>query len=685
MNDFLLILISLFSLLTIASYTSVLAKKTHFPYTILLFIFGIILVFLGKIFPIFNFITKLELSKDLVFYIFLPTLIFESAYNMPYKKILRDALPISGLSVFSLIISTVIIGFALKVVLGLFHIEIPYIVSFLFGAIISATDPVAVLSIFKEIGVPKRIMYLFEAESLFNDGTAVALFMIIFEIIKQEQSTSFDAVSSSMTFISMIIGGIFFGLFMGWLFSKLIEWVRHSWAELTLTLILAHTTFIMAELISEYFTIFKISAIISTTIASLTLGNYGRYKISHDVRSIMDITWGYFAFISNSLIFLLMGIMIGNIDFHLTELFIPIIISIIVVILARMTSVISVLTPINFFIKHPISWNWQKLIAWGSLRGAIAITMLLFIPDNLIISGWMLDISIKEFVSIIAISCIVFTLLIKAVSIKGIVHRMGLVDLTKEESFTLHQLKDIIDNSILKRLYALKEKHYVPDAVVDFLIKKYQKDYKKEIIAIEQCHLNKNEFKILLKRYALGVERRSILDSFRSKEVDEITLKKILNKIEEQYMRIEMGIKQTKEDQEKETFCYNLKEKLKNLFATSRETLLRKQYIFYRARAFIAEQVLEQLRSFKEEFCSNKEHDDCFDEIIKQYESWYDAASKKMFAIEDELKNKIYDEEIELINNHFIHMEQDLIKKLYSKHIMNNKVKKMLQEFLEGK
>jgi monovalent cation:H+ antiporter, CPA1 family len=684
MSDFLLVTISLIALLTISSYSSVIAKRLCFPYTILLFIIGVFLINLGNYFSPLSFISNLELSKDLVFFIFLPTLIFESAYNMPYKKILRDSVPISGLAIISLFISTVIIGLGFKGVLSIFGVEIPYEVSFLFAAIISATDPVAVLSIFKEYGVPKRVLYLFEGESLFNDGTALALFLIILGIVESGSSLSASNFALGfVSFCSMIIGGALFGIFMGVLFSKLIEKVQESWAELTLTLILAHTTFILAEVISEHFAIFKLSAIIATTLAAMTMGNYGRYKISNEVRRMMDTTWGYFAFISNSLIFLLMGMLIGNIDFHIQSLFLPISIAIVLVIIARAISVFGVLGPLNYFIKYPIAFNWQKLLAWGSLRGAIAITMLLFIPEDLTISGWGLLISPKEFISVITISCIVFTLIIKATTLKVLVKKMGLDSLSRQEEFTFHQIKELIDKRILHRLIDCQGKQYVSEEVTEPLIEKYEYEDKSEQDAIKKCYLKKRDFENLLRRYALGIERNTILHAFESKEVDEYTLKRILSKIESQFIRIEMKIPQLKEQEEKESFLYQLREKIFEWKYSKKPVKgYIKKYIFYRSRALIAEKVLDHIRSFQKDFYSNEYYKEVFKRVIKQYEKWYDVANKKMYEIEDFSKKEVHKEEGKLLNNHLIHLEEEIIKDLYSKHIMSGKVHTMLKKSL---
>jgi CPA1 family monovalent cation:H+ antiporter len=680
LSYFTLVIIALFILLTIASYASVLSKKLKFPFTIILFLIGVLLVQFPEdgVFQIFS---SIVLSKELVFFIFLPTLIFESAYNMPYKKLVIDAAPITALAIVSLIISTLIIGFLLHFVLLLFGFEVPLAITFLFGSIISATDPISVLSIFKEFGVPKRIMYLFESESLFNDGTAVALFIIILGLIEAGTGVDFASFTLGLaTFFSMIVGGIIFGLVMGFVFSKLIEWVNDSWAELTLTLIMAHTTFILAEVISENVTIFKLSAIIATTMASLTLGNYGRYKISKNVRKMMDTTWGYFAFISNSLIFLLMGMLIGEINFYLQNLYIPILAAIAVVIVARLVSVIVVLKPVNKLIKAPISWNWQKLIAWGSLRGAIAITMLLLMTEKLNIP-WSLEISPRDFVTVLVIACIVFTLIIKTLTIKSMIRKMGLADLSREEEFTFHQIKEIIDHSIIAKLESLKSKKFVMQAAVDNLIERYQQDDVNELEQLKKCNLKKGEFRNLLKRYSLGIERRTILEAYESGQADETTLKRILAKIEEQYIRIELGLSQLKDESEKESFSYRLVEKINNYFIFGRNRLkkLKVQYIFYRSRGLIAESVLDQLKEFRQEFYCSKCYDECFVEIIQQYEEWLAGANEKKKGIENELGEDILQEGIKLLNNHFVYLEEKLIDKLYNKHIMNGKIKRMLK------
>lgn len=119
------------------------------------------------------------MTPDILFFVFLPVLIFESAYNMNYRQLMKNWKSITGLAVFGLLLSAVIIAFGLYLILPLFGFQIPFLVCLLFGSLISATDPVAVLSIFKSVGAPRRLTLIFEGESLFNDGTSLALFLVI--------------------------------------------------------------------------------------------------------------------------------------------------------------------------------------------------------------------------------------------------------------------------------------------------------------------------------------------------------------------------------------------------------------------------------------------------------------------------------------------------------------------------
>ncbi|MDA2934898.1 cation:proton antiporter, partial [Acidobacteria bacterium AH-259-D05] len=178
-----------------------------------------------------------------------------------------------------------------------------------FGALISATDPVAVIALFKEMGAPKRLTMLVEGESLFNDGTALVLFRVILGVVLVGEFSGQTLADGLAEFVKVFTGGVVVGVLLGVFFAKIIQIVENDHlVEITLTTILALSAFMIAEHFLD------VSGVMATVAAGLTMGSYGRTKISPPVHRKMESFWQYFAFICNSLIFLLVGL---SIDFSL--------------------------------------------------------------------------------------------------------------------------------------------------------------------------------------------------------------------------------------------------------------------------------------------------------------------------------------------------------------------------------
>jgi CPA1 family monovalent cation:H+ antiporter len=420
-----------FSLLSVVVFG--LAKKIKVPYTVLLVIVGTFLYFLIPAFD-FHFLLSFGLSPDLLFYVFLPMLLFESAYQIKMSEIKHNLVSISSLAIVSLFISIFLVGIGLYYFLGLLGFHIPLLVAFLFGSLISSTDPVAVLSLFKDYGVPKRLALIFEGESVFNDGSSFSAFLIILGMMITVSAggvLGFDSVTHGIgLFIGMVVGGILFGIMMGKSFEFMLDRYRTE-KELSLTIMLAsaHLTFILAEFISSNLFLsgnnIHISPIISTAVCAIYLGEYIRQHFDDHYQRIFAGFWRYFAFLSNSLVFLLMGLLFMGAGVPLNGLLIPIIVTIAVVIVARGLSIYAVINPVNKVCpKEYIPSNWQHLLAWGSLRGALAIIMAVMIPEDLTHPDWHFDFTIRQFLISLTIGCIYFTLLIKALTIPGMIKRL---------------------------------------------------------------------------------------------------------------------------------------------------------------------------------------------------------------------------------------------------------------------
>ena len=307
--------LAVISLLFIATLVNFLLRNSRVPYTVALVIVGIGLGFIIEHLGLFQFLGEFRLSPELVFYVFLPTLIFESAFHTNIKSFTRNIASITTLATLGMVISAGLIGAGMH-----YFLDFPWVIALLFGTMISATDPISVLALFKKIGAPKRLQTIVEGESLFNDGTALVLFGIILEIANN-QAVHFgraELLGSFGNFGAVVLGGILTGIVLGFIFSKALDYVKNSKEiEISITLILAHATFIIAE----YF--LGVSGILATVAAGIVIGNYGAYKISPGVKEIMTHFWDYSAFIANSLLFLMVGLIIFSVNESILPLLVP--------------------------------------------------------------------------------------------------------------------------------------------------------------------------------------------------------------------------------------------------------------------------------------------------------------------------------------------------------------------------
>ncbi len=599
--------LSIFTLMFFSLGIKVLSLKTKLPYTVLLVIGGSLLVPISQINAL-SFITSFQLSPELLFFVFLPILIFESAYNIKIRNIQENKFAISMLAIVGLLISTFFIGFVGQWIFQLIGLEIPLLVTLLFGAIISATDPVAVLSLFKEYGAPHRLTLIFEGESLFNDGTAFAIFLVLLEIMLYGFHGETTLITGLFAFFTMMVGGGLFGLFMGLIFSKLIELVKgNEHLEITLTLLVAHLTFLLAELISENLVIvghpIQLSSIIATLFASLVMGNFGRYKMSSGVEEYMDKFWSYFAFLANSLVFVLMGLLFTSLSISLHVAILPILITILVVVMARAISIYSSIGIANQIkSEESIPLNWQHLLAWGSLRGSLAVIMVMLIPDDLTLPNWHYDFSIKEFITAITIGSIYFTLLIKATSIGKVIRWLNIDSLLPHEHMSYFKSKALIYQSLKARTKELFENKNISETQYQLFISEHQALYQR---ICQQCdektqntsHVVEN----MLRIYTLALQKSELKEIFRRDEINANIYKKNLLILETQIERVEQDRPQL---DSLNTYLNSWMSQLNHLFnrffvRSTKLTEVQELYLYYRTQYKLINKVLDDLESIK--------------------------------------------------------------------------------------
>lgn len=353
------------TLLIIASGVAMLTKWIRVPYTVALVMVGL------AISPM-HFLPPVHISPELILLIFLPALLFEAAWNLKLNELRANLIPIIALATAGVFMSVGVIGSIIH-----FGVGLPWAASLLFGAIISATDPVSVLALFKKLGAPERLTVIIEGESLLNDGTAAVVFRILTGIVVGTTATSSMGglvLNSLITFVVVVAGGVVVGLIVGFVVSKITSHFDDHLLEITLTTVAAYGSFLLAETL-------HVSPVIAVLVAGIIIGNYGwNVGMSENTQVAVDSFWEYAAFVVNSLVFLLIGLeiplsMLANHVKHIAW-------ALIGLITARAV-VIYFLLFLSNRVTQPISAAWQHILFWGGLRGSLSVALVLSLPLEL--------------------------------------------------------------------------------------------------------------------------------------------------------------------------------------------------------------------------------------------------------------------------------------------------------------
>jgi CPA1 family monovalent cation:H+ antiporter len=363
-------------LIALACLVSLLSKWLKIPYTIALVLMGLVVSSLqGHL--------KIHLTEALLLSIFLPALLFEAAWNLHLEYLKDHWLIILVLSVAGLLLSIAAVGGVLT-----WGLQIPILVSLLFGAMISATDPVSVLALFRQLNLSARLSTIVEAESLFNDGTAVVAFQLILALVLTVGSSSQNGfqlmLNGMIQFLIVSLGGLLIGSSFGFFFAWLISKFNDHLLELMFTVLVAYGSFLTADHISLPNTgeAIHLSGVLATVSAGLVMGVMCRKRgMTESTMTVIDSFWEFAAFFVNSILFLLIGLTI-HMQFLLTN-WQPILAAIATVLLARAISVFALVPLLNHLSeKRSIPWQWQSVLVWGGLRGALSMALALSLPKT---------------------------------------------------------------------------------------------------------------------------------------------------------------------------------------------------------------------------------------------------------------------------------------------------------------
>lgn len=341
-------------LLLVAAAVAVAVKFVRLPYTIALVIVGAAIGASG-IFPPFR------LSKELLLGVLLPPILFEGALYMDLDKLRRNWRPIGALALMGTIISAALIGAGAHYLLRL-----DWPVALLLGVIVSPTDPASVLALFRRLRL-ERLTVIIEGESVFNDGLAVVLFGLMLSFAA---SAGASPLGAALEFFQVVFIGTGVGVGFGYLVFRLLAHIDDYLIEGLLTLILAYASFLVAEALGG-------SGVIAVVLAGLIIGNYGRtLSMSPTTRVNLTSFWEFGSFLANSLLFLLIGLGLAQVELALRPVLFYIFATIVIVLLARAAAIYSLCGLLNVM-REGIPLPWQHLIFWGGLRGSIPIALVL--------------------------------------------------------------------------------------------------------------------------------------------------------------------------------------------------------------------------------------------------------------------------------------------------------------------
>ncbi len=398
-------------LLAGAAFVGILARRWQIPVTVILALGGFLVAWVGgdQTLELLDTLRG-EAFKETVVNVFLPILIFEAAIHLSTRDFLRNLSPILVLATVALGIAATLVGFALHYLLSL-----PLTAALLFGVIISATDPVAVLAVFRGLGVPRRLLTLVEGESLLNDGVAIVGFNIL---LGAALGTGISISAGIIDFFRVFAGGALIGAGIG-LVTALVLPMLDRLSAATLSIGVAYGSFVLAD------AVLGVSGVMATVATGLLIGGFAPSRADAPVRQILSGLWESLSYIANGLLFLFIGLVIDpraiadNLD--------AIAIAIGAVLIARPLAVMPVVAGLDRFSHiREVGRRNAGVLVWGGLRGGVALALALALPSEL---------PQRDLFVAMTGGVVLTTLLLNATTISTLVHRLGLDRPSRPDQF----------------------------------------------------------------------------------------------------------------------------------------------------------------------------------------------------------------------------------------------------------
>ena len=470
MIDTAIVLLVIAVLLVVVAGCQPLAARLKLPSTALLGAVGValgalpsVLSSLGLSGPVDAFadtFARLPVSSATYIYVFLPLLVFEAGVATDVRRMMEDAAPILLLAIIATLVATAIIGIALWPLAG-----VPLVVCLLLGAVVSTTDPAAVIAIFRDVGAPARLTRLAEGEALLNDAAAIVLSTVLFGVIATGRE---PGVASALAefFVSFIGGGIF-GAIAGRVLLRVVPWMRDDrLAEATLTVGVAYGVFVLSE------RFLHVSGVAAVLASALVVSATGRSRIAPENWAFLTELWDQIAFWARSLVFVLASILVpkllGTVEWHDLLLLGVLIGAAFAARLLVLFGLIPVLELLKF--TEPISGPFKVALTWGGLRGALTLVLALAATEHPLLSP-----DVQRFVALLATGFVLFTLFVNGTTLRVVIRILRLDQLSPRNQILRDRVLALSYVEVADAVRAMGQDHALSDEAIRQVTAPYDK------------------------------------------------------------------------------------------------------------------------------------------------------------------------------------------------------------------
>ncbi|MGJ8545309.1 MAG: cation:proton antiporter [Sulfitobacter sp.] len=514
------------SLFLVISAAEPLAARLRLPYSVILAVVGM-LIGVGAIFflrteltdalnPVAEAILGLPIRSNVFLYVFLPTLLFQATLGMNLRRMLDDWVPILVLAVVAVVVATLGVGYSLA-----WASTLPLAACFLIGAIVSTTDPSAVVSIFRSISAPRRLARIIEGESLLNDAAAIALFGLFmgFVMLGMPDPTLTDALGQ----FPLLIGG---GALAGWFAARLSVWVMSNFAQyeraqISLCVALPYLVYIGAE------QIIGASGVIAVVTAGITMNLSGPRRLSPQTWTNLSEVWDLLAHWAGALIFILAALLIPRLLEEVrAEDFVLVSVVIAAAVAARALILFGLLPLLAFLRLSPVVERpYRAAILWGGLRGAVTLALALAVTESTLI-----PIEIKRVVGILATGFTLFTLIVQGTTLRAVIRWLGLDRLSPIDEALSRQVVAVALQTVREDVERTTENYELTREIVRSEAKNFGERLDETVQAAENGAEILDRDRITLGLIALaGHERDTVLVRMRERTISQRMAEQVLS------------------------------------------------------------------------------------------------------------------------------------------------------------